>query len=243
MIIGAGGGIGQAFVELLMAQDKCARVTALTRQPDSIALSGPKLHCGVLDISDEASIEAAALSLKEMTNTPEHKPAVLINCTGILHDKETGLQPERSHRHLSGDTMMQVFAVNTFGPALLVKYFLPLMPRDRRSIFASLSARVGSISDNRIGGWYAYRASKAAHNMMLKTASLEAAMRYKELVVAGLHPGTVDTGLSAPFQGNVTSDKLFTPKQSAGYLLEVLDGLTPAQSGRVFAWDGQEVPA
>lgn len=242
MIIGAGGGIGQAFVELLLSQDRCARVTALTRQPDTIGLSDAKLHCGVLDITDEDSIAAAALACKAST-PPENIPDVLINCTGILHNAETGLQPERSHRHLSADTMRQVFAVNTFGPALLVKYFLPLMPRDRRALFASLSARVGSISDNRIGGWYAYRASKAAHNMMLKTASLEAAMRYKELVVAGLHPGTVDTGLSAPFQGNVKSDKLFTAKQSAGYLLDVLDGLTPAQSGRVFAWDGEEVPA
>jgi NAD(P)-dependent dehydrogenase (short-subunit alcohol dehydrogenase family) len=110
-------------------------------------------------------------------------------------------------------------------------------------VFAAISARVGSISDNRLGGWYSYRASKAALNMLLKTAAIELGRTRKELVVLGLHPGTVDTGLSKPFQSNVSEGKLFTPEQSARYLLEVIDGVTPEHSGSVLAWDAQTVPA
>ena len=110
-------------------------------------------------------------------------------------------------------------------------------------MFAAISARVGSISDNRLGGWYSYRASKAALNMLLKTAAIELGRTRKELVVLGLHPGTVDTGLSKPFQSNVSEGKLFTPEQSAQYLLEVIDGVTPEHSGSVLAWDAQTVPA
>ena len=144
---------------------------------------------------------------------------------------------------LQAEAFQKVFAINSFGPALLIMHFLPFSPRHQRSVFGSLSARVGSISDNKSGGWYAYRASKAAHNMLIKTASLEARMKYKQAVIVGLHPGTVATNLSAPFRGNVSPEKLFTPSQSADYLLGVMDNLTIEQSGSVFAWDGQEIPA
>ena len=167
----------------------------------------------------------------------------MINATGLLHDPERDIFPERSLRHLEMDKMQAVFVANAFGPALLMKHLLPKLPRQRPAIFASLSARVGSISDNRLGGWYAYRAAKAAHNMFLKTAALEAAYRQKQAVIVGLHPGTVETGLSEPFKGNVPSEKLFTPDQSAGYLLDVLSGLSAEDSGKVFDWRGQEVPA
>ena len=122
------------------------------------------------------------------------------------------------------------------------KHFLPLMPRDRRAVFAALSARVGSIGDNRLGGWHSYRASKAALNMILKNLSIELARTHPQAVVAGLHPGTVDTALSVPFQKGVAADKLFTADYSASRLLAVLDGLTPADSGGVFAWDGARIP-
>ena len=139
--------------------------------------------------------------------------------------------------------MAQVLAVNTIGPALIAKYFLPLMARDDKAVMAHLSARVGSISDNRMGGWTSYRAAKAAQNMVVKNAAIETARRDKQKIIIGLHPGTVDSRLSAPFQGNVAQDKLFSPAQSAGYLLNVIDAVTPAQSGKVLAWDGAEIPA
>ena len=139
--------------------------------------------------------------------------------------------------------MAQVLAVNTIGPALIAKYFLPLMARDDKAVMAHLSARVGSISDNRMGGWTSYRAAKAAQKMVVKNAAIETARRDKQKIIIGLHPGTVDSRLSAPFQGNVAQDKLFSPAQSAGYLLNVIDAVTPAQSGKVLAWDGAEIPA
>lgn len=128
-------------------------------------------------------------------------------------------------------------------PALVAKHFLPLLARDRKSVFAALSARVGSISDNQLGGWHAYRASKAALNMLLRTFAIELARRNPRAVCVGLHPGTVDTGLSAPFQANVPEGKLFTPDFAAARLLEVVDRLKPDDSGHVFAWDGQLIPA
>jgi NAD(P)-dependent dehydrogenase (short-subunit alcohol dehydrogenase family) len=124
-------------------------------------------------------------------------------------------------------------------PALLAKHLIPLMPKDQRAVFAALSARVGSIGDNRLGGWYSYRASKAALNMLLRCTAIEAKRRWPKLVVVGLHPGTVDTPLSQPFQARVPDGKLFTPEFSARSLLQVIDGLTPADSGNVYAWDGQ----
>jgi NAD(P)-dependent dehydrogenase (short-subunit alcohol dehydrogenase family) len=133
------------------------------------------------------------------------------------------------------------FLINTIGPAMCAKYFLPLLRRDEKAVFAALSARVGSISDNRMGGWYAYRASKAALNMILKTLSIEYGRRFKQAVIAGLHPGTVDTNLSKPFQSNVQPGKLFTPELAAKQLVDVIDGLTPEDSGYLFDWAGKRV--
>ena len=169
-------------------------------------------------------------------------PTLCINAIGILSDGDR-VRPERSYRTQTRAAFEQVFAVNTIIPALIAKHIIPLMPRDERAVFASLSARVGSISDNRLGGWHAYRASKAALNMLIKNYSVEQARRSKHFIAVGLHPGTVDTELSEPFQKNVPPEKLFTPAQSATYLLSVIDGLTPQDSGKVFDWAGKEVPA
>jgi len=139
--------------------------------------------------------------------------------------------------------MKQVFAINTIGPALVAKHFLPLLDRNRRSVFAALSARVGSISDNRLGGWYGYRASKSALNMIIKTLAIELSRRNREAICIGLHPGTVDSRLSAPFQNNVAADKLFAPDLAATQLLEVVDQVRSEQSGRLLAWNGLEIPA
>lgn len=168
-------------------------------------------------------------------------PDLVIVATGLLHADDFG--PEKSLRDLDGARLARVFHVNTIGPALVMKHFLPIMPRERRCVFAAISARVGSISDNHIGGWYGYRSAKAALNQMIRTASIEQGRRYKQAIVMGLHPGTVDTPLSEPFQGNVSDGKLFTPDFSASHMLDVIEARTVADSGKVFAWDGEEVPA
>ena len=138
--------------------------------------------------------------------------------------------------------MEVVFRINAIGPALIAKHFLPLLAHNRKSVFAALSARVGSIEDNRLGGWYAYRASKAALNMMIRTLSVELARLNPSALCVGLHPGTVDTSLSKPYQGSVSDGGLFSVEQSASHLLKVLNGLQPEHSGRVFAWDGKPIP-
>ena len=147
----------------------------------------------------------------------------------------------RPNRHLDLEVMRRVFDVNTFGVGLLGKHFLPLFDRQSRGIFASLSARVGSIGDNRLGGWYSYRASKAAQNMIIKTLAIEASMKRRQLICVALHPGTVDTDLSKPFTGRLSPEKLFSQSTACQHLCTVLEGLTPQDTGRFIAWDGQEI--
>lgn len=233
VVIGASGGIGGALTEALAAREDVATVTALSRRPG--ATCAPPVVAGHIDLLDEASVSRAAESCREPA------PRLVICAAGILHD--AALQPEKSLRDLDPSRLAQVFAVNTIGPALVLKHFAPLLPRTGRSVIALLSARVGSISDNRLGGWYGYRASKAALNQLVRTASIEVARSRRDAIIVGLHPGTVDTPLSAPFRGNVAPGKLFTPRVSAAHLLAVIAGLAPADSGRCFAWDGSEVPA
>lgn len=232
-VIGASGGIGAAFTRQLAEMPHVERVLALSRSPAGIA--HPRVRTGAIDLEDEASIAAAAQTAQELGGAQ-----IVIVAAGLLHDET--MQPEKSWRALDGDQLMRSFRINTIGPALVAKHFLPLFPRSGPAIFAALSARVGSISDNRIGGWYGYRASKAALNMIVRNLAIELGRKRKEAICVGLHPGTVDTGLSEPFQSNTPPEKLFTPDFAASRLLGVLHGLTPADSGSVFAWDGQRVP-
>lgn len=232
-VIGASGGIGQAFVDALTNDPRVDYVFALSRSAK--AFTSSKVTTLPLDITDETQIETVASQIKS-----HGKLDIVIIATGLLHNET--ISPEKSARDISLEKLEQNFQVNTFGPSLIAKHFLPLMPRDRKAVFAAVSARVGSISDNRLGGWYAYRASKAALNMMLKTFSVEYARRFKHLSILTLHPGTVDTGLSEPFQRNVPDGKLFTPEYSAAKLLEVINAATPEQSGSLRAWDGQTIP-
>ena len=141
------------------------------------------------------------------------------------------------------DNFQKIFSVNAFAPALLLKVFFPLIRRNENALIGILSARVGSISDNRIGGWYAYRASKAALNMIIKTAAIELARKDKTAKLIGLHPGTVDTNLSKPFQGGTPKGKIFTPSQSINYLTKVIDSTTPQDTGKIFDWEGKEITA
>lgn len=164
---------------------------------------------------------------------------MVIVATGLLHDA-SGLQPEKTWRALEAGSLERSFRVNSIGPALVAKHCLPLLARDRKSVFAALSARVGSIEDNRLGGWHAYRASKAALNMLIRTLSIELAHRNPTAICVALHPGTVDTALSRPFQRGVNT--LFSPPRAATCLLEVMDDLTSEHSGQLFAWDGQRIP-
>lgn len=221
IVIGASGGIGAALVEQLRARG--SEVVSLSRR-----------DCGI-DLEDEASIRAAAERLR-----PEAPFSLIIVAAGLLHD--ASLTPERSLRELDQDRLARTFAVNAIAPALCARYFIPLLGAAERSIFAALSARVGSISDNRIGGWYGYRASKAALNQLIRTAAIELARTRPEAICVTLHPGTVDTAMSAPFQRGVAPDRLFSPAISAAHLLEVLDRLSPQDSGLCFDWAGKPIP-
>ncbi len=233
VIIGPSGGIGRSLSELLINDPQTERVYLLGRHDPGIV--HPKALFIHTDITSESSLEAAAAEI-----ATSGKIDLLILATGLLHGEN--IQPEKSAKQITLGALQESFAVNCFGPALAAKYFLPLFDRRRKTAFAALSARVGSISDNRLGGWYAYRASKAALNMMLKTLSIEYARTHKSLTILGLHPGTVDTSLSEPFQGNVSEQKLFTPEFSAGRLLDVINQSEPVDSGSLVAWDGKKIP-
>lgn len=222
VVVGASGGIGAAVVRQLEASGRFAVVHALSRSRTGF------------DLEDEASIEAAAARVADGP-----APTLVLVATGVLHH---GFEPERGYRALTAEHMLRDYRINTVGPALVAKHFLPLVPRDQRSVFAALSARVGSIGDNRLGGWHSYRASKAALNMVLRNLAVELGRTHPQGVVAGLHPGTVDTALSQPFQRGVKPEALSTADRSAARLLTIIDGLTPADSGGVFAWDGARIP-
>lgn len=231
LVVGAGGGIGGALLSQLLANDQFAHVHAWSRS--EIQQSHQRLIHTRVDVSDEAEIAEAAARLDRVD--------FAIIATGLLHER-SGRGPEKSLRDLSADQFAANFAVNTIAPALVLKYIHQRIPRETRAVFAAISARVASISDNRLGGWYSYRASKAALNQIIKTASVELARTRPQCICVTLHPGTVDTGLSEPFQKNVAPDKLFTPDLAAQKLLEVTERLAVEDSGRLFAWDGSEIP-
>lgn len=231
-VIGASGGIGGAFVKKLLADSRVASLHAFSRSP--LSLDSAKGTWHEIDLELEASIQEAAAAI-------EGVPLDLVIVTaGILHEGE-GLRPETSFKKLDAENMRKVFAINTIGPALVAKYFLPNLRVRQKAVFAALSARVGSIGDNRLGGWSSYRASKAALNMYMKTIALEQTRRRPQSIVVSLHPGTVATDLSAPFTRRASDKKVFTPEESAAYLLEVIDRLSPTDSGGFFAWDGQAI--
>jgi NAD(P)-dependent dehydrogenase (short-subunit alcohol dehydrogenase family) len=250
LVFGAGGGMGAALVSALCADPRCGAVYAAARRapdasgtavggtsPDEAGVGRPSRAPWPLrfDLTDEASIAAAVA--EAAADGPLH---LVLVATGVLH--AAALRPERTWRSLSAASMTEAFAINTIGPALVAKHALPRLASGEKAVLGFLSARVGSIEDNRLGGWHSYRASKAALNMVMRTLAVELAQRNKTAACVSLHPGTVDTALSRPFQASVAPGRLFSPAQSAGYLLAVIDGLTPAQSGRFFAWDGAEIP-
>lgn len=232
-IVGASGALGSAFVRQLADDPSVKGILALSRSPQEFELPG--IDTAIIDLADPDSISSA------VENASSRAPFdLLIIASGILHTES--VQPEKAANQLQYAAMSSVFAANTTGPAILMAGFLPLMRRDRKSVIAAISARVGSIADNRLGGWVSYRASKAALNMVIKTFSIEQARKNRHCAIVALQPGTVDTALSAPFNARVAADKLFSPDAAAEHLLAVIDDLEPADTGGFFAWDGSPVP-
>ena len=223
IVVGSSGGIGGALYGRLCTQSRFRTVLGLGR-----ASSPP------LDLTDEDSIAGAARHVSGLGADVR----LIIDASGLLHGD--GLSPEKSWRDLDAAHMARAFAVNAIGPALLMKHFLPLLPRQGRSVFATLSARVGSIGDNRLGGWYSYRASKAALNQFVRTASIELGRRQPAALCVALHPGTVATPLSAPFVK--AGLDVQTAEQAAERLLDTIDGLRPGSSGSFFDHLGKPVP-
>jgi NAD(P)-dependent dehydrogenase (short-subunit alcohol dehydrogenase family) len=234
-IVGATGGLGRAFVEALIPFPTVLNIFCLSRS--NIQIDNNKTAWYHLDLEDEDSIIAAAASIHQSVGDLH----LVIVATGMLHDGDR-LQPEKSWRDIDGSAIESVFRLNTIGPALIAKHFLPLLAHKQKSVFTALSARIGSIEDNHLGGWHSYRASKAALHMLLKNFAIELARRNPQAICIGIHPGTVDTGLSKPFQANVQNNKLFSPKFSAHRLLNVIDGVSAGDSGAILAWDGKTIP-
>lgn len=232
-VIGASGGIGGALAQALAEDENVSTVLACARGK---TLSTEKIRTQTIDVLDEASLAAAAAKAAELENL-----RLVIIAVGLLQDAPN-LMPEKALRDLDGANLTRLFAINAIGPALCLKHFAPLLPRDGKSAITALSARVGSITDNAKGGWYGYRAAKAALNQLIRTSAIELGAKRKELVVLGLHPGTVRTRMSEPFLPGYKANVVFTPTFAADALLNVIATTTPAQSGKVLAWDGEIVP-
>ena len=221
VVVGASGGLGAALTAGLRADARFRRVHAFSRRDAT-----------PLDYADEASVARAAAQVEA--------PGLVIVATGLLHDG--ALQPEKRIADLDPGRLARSFLVNAIGPALVIKHFSPRLPREGKAVLAVISARVGSISDNRLGGWYGYRASKAAVNQLVRTTAVELAARRRDAICVALHPGTVDTALSAPFQKGLPAGRLQTPDRAAARLLAVIAGLTSSDSGGFFDGDGLPIP-
>lgn len=242
LIVGASQGIGLGFVRALLQQGNITSIYATYRNPDAAELfaleqqHGDRLKCLQVDITQESQIATALKQIKDDVKQL-HKA---IYCVGVLH--EGNLSPEKSLRQIDPEKLIYSFQVNSIGAVLLAKHLMPLFNKSDRSIFAAISAKVGSIGDNRLGGWYGYRASKAALNMFLKTTAIEYSRRCPKTIVVVLHPGTTDTRLSQPFQKNVPPGKLFPVEHTVDLLFRVISNLEMKDSGEFFSWDGTKLP-
>eukprot|EP01138_Halocafeteria_seosinensis_P011565 gb/GECG01011814.1/.p1 GENE.gb/GECG01011814.1/~~gb/GECG01011814.1/.p1 ORF type:complete len:268 (+),score=29.28 gb/GECG01011814.1/:1-804(+) len=260
LVQGASRGIGYEFTRQLLHESyNYGAVVATARNPRSAeSLQELQEHHGVnrlkvvrLDLQKEDTIQNAAEEtrqyLRELevgTETETPFLGLVINSSGFLHDAHASkVVPERKVEQISMDNLKNNFEINTFGPMLVAKHFMPLLTEQRKTtVFANMSARVGSIADNGIGGWYSYRASKAAQNQFTKTLSIEMKRRNRESICVALHPGTVSTGLSEPFRRNVNPEKLFSAAYSAEKLLSVIHSLAPEDTGTYLDYAGKPIP-
>ena len=223
VVIGATGGIGRAVADRLDADGGFAQVQRLSRSNEAS-----------IDLTDESTIQRAAATI-----AAANRPLRLVfDASGFLHDDN--FAPEKSWKEIDAAHMERAFAINAIGPMLLMKHLLPLLPKDGKSVFATLSAKVGSIGDNSLGGWYAYRASKAALNQFVKTAAIELKRRRPQAICVALHPGTVETGLSSPFAKSGLDVQ--TPDAAARDLLNAIGAFSPDQSGGFFDRFGEPLP-
>ena len=233
LVVGANGGLGQAFVAALQADSNVQTVNAWSRNTPIV--SDDKIITRTVAPDNEAQLAAAMRQLGQLS--------LVIVATGALHN-DAGLQPEKSRNAIDPAQMAESYRINTIIPALIAKHALAKLPRRGKAVFCVLSARVGSITDNQLGGWYSYRASKAALNQIVKCLGIELGRTHPEAVCIGLHPGTVDTALSRPFQPSLAADHhLFQPAESVDRMLRVIDASTSVQSGSLLAWDGSIIPA
>jgi NAD(P)-dependent dehydrogenase (short-subunit alcohol dehydrogenase family) len=244
LIIGASGGIGLGFIKKLLLDEKIEKIYASYHRQASAtelfnlaSLYPLKIICLPMDVTDEDQIVRVVSHLQAEKIGKLH---LVINCVGILHQGE--VQPEKSLRDINSENLLHYFQVNSIASLLLAKHLLPLLRHQERSIFAVLSAKVGSIGDNALGGWYGYRASKAALNMFMKNVALEYQRKAPENIVVLLHPGTTATNLSQPFQKNVPAEKLFSVERTVDQLLKVIENLELEDSGEFFSWDGTRLP-
>jgi len=231
-IFGASGTIGKAFVKHFVQNKKVEEIYLFSRS--DIYFEDSRIIHSLVDIEDEESIKKSATIVSKDTMLD-----AIIVATGILHNKD--ILPEKSLKDLSQDKFFKLYAVNTIGPALIAKYFISKLNYNSKSIFAVLSARVGSISDNYLGGWYSYRCSKAALNMLIKNISIEIRRKNPYPIIVGLHPGTVNSQLSSRFTSNVSQDKVFTADYAVTKMIGLLLNLTKEDTGKLFAWDGKKI--
>lgn len=243
LIIGGSGGIGSGFVAQLLPREDTSLLFATYRPSSYPPNLSPllqqfpeKFNLLPVDVTREEDIEKAVLQIK----TKVDKLHLVINCVGILHEGD--LQPEKSLKHINPKNLMRYFEVNTIPTVLWAKHLLPLFKHPERTVFAILSAKVGSIEDNRLGGWYGYRASKAALNMLIKNIAIEYNRVAANTIVVALHPGTTNTRLSAPFQHSVPPEKLFSVEEATRKLLSIIEQLTTSSNGHFYSWDGSIIP-
>jgi NAD(P)-dependent dehydrogenase (short-subunit alcohol dehydrogenase family) len=238
LVIGASRGIGLEFVRQLLADQNITHLYATYRRSADLLqqITDPRLVCLPVDVTIESQIAAGTSVIQSQVGRLD----LVINCVGLLHSDQ--VQPEKSLRHIDSDRLLQYFQTNSISAVLWAKHLQPLFKHPEPSIFASISAKVGSIGDNQLGGWYGYRASKAALNMLMRNVSIEYRRTCPNSIVVLLHPGTTDTELSKPFQANVPEGKLFGVDRTVSQLLRVIHQLKSTDSGKFFNWDGEILP-
>ena len=228
LVVGAGG-IGRQIAEDLASKENNLEVILCGRK-------NVFKNFWELDIENENSLK----DLKYKLSKSQINLRLVLNATGRLHSEK--LNPEKRLQHIDRENLIESFSINAFAPILLAKTIEEFINKELEFNFASISARVGSITDNKTGGWYAYRAAKSAQNQLFKSLSIEWARKYPKAIITLLHPGTVNTNLSKPFHKFVPKDKLFSPQKTSSYLIDILRHQKPTDSGKFIAWDGKEIP-